>query len=427
MVAIENGEILAVTGSDGPRQLVTKADADSATLRDTVLLIASGNIAANGLGPATPWRLLQNVNTDGAAEGDPVYLSATAGGWTLSPPAVAVQVGVVTKVSATTGAILFAPAALRVSSTSLLSEALIDHRVLRADGTAGIQNSLWTITDSGRLTSESATAVWIEITAGDLILSSSTGDVVVDATSGIFQVDVGAAGWSVDGVTATRAQVADWFAIAGLAVTDGNIIVGNGTTWVAESGATARTSLGLGAADAVAFGSLTLVTPLAVAEGGTGADDAAEARSNLGIGPPICAVRTTEFDVTDTEATITFESVPITSTEITHNAGEFTVSVTGRYKVEFTGHGTVTTADANESTMTVLMQDDTASQGSDVNTAGTTRLVVAGPTNGIYGAGIAITHVIDLDSGDTVRFRADRGDVAGTCRIVCGVVMQRIG
>jgi hypothetical protein len=34
--------------------------------------------------------------------------------------------------------------------------------------------------------------------------------------------------------------------IAALAVTDGNIIVGDGTNWVAESGATARTSLGLG-------------------------------------------------------------------------------------------------------------------------------------------------------------------------------------
>jgi len=33
--------------------------------------------------------------------------------------------------------------------------------------------------------------------------------------------------------------------ISALAVTDGNIIVGNGTTWVAESGATARASLGL--------------------------------------------------------------------------------------------------------------------------------------------------------------------------------------
>jgi hypothetical protein len=34
--------------------------------------------------------------------------------------------------------------------------------------------------------------------------------------------------------------------IAGLAKTDGNIIVGDGSNWVAESGATARTSLGLG-------------------------------------------------------------------------------------------------------------------------------------------------------------------------------------
>jgi len=43
-------------------------------------------------------------------------------------------------------------------------------------------------------------------------------------------------------VLAYDAGLAD---IAGLSVTDGNIIVGNGTNWVAESGATARISLGL--------------------------------------------------------------------------------------------------------------------------------------------------------------------------------------
>jgi hypothetical protein len=65
--------------------------------------------------------------------------------------------------------------------------------------------------------------------------------------------------------------------IAGLAVTDGNIIVGDGTNWVAESGATARTSLGLGsiatqAANNVSItgGSITGITDLAVADGGTG-------------------------------------------------------------------------------------------------------------------------------------------------------------
>jgi len=79
-------------------------------------------------------------------------------------------------------------------------------------------------------------------------------------------------------------------AIAGLAVTDGNIIVGNGSTWVAESGSTARTSLGLGtmatqAASSVSIsgGSITGITDLAVADGGTGASTAAGARTNLGL------------------------------------------------------------------------------------------------------------------------------------------------
>jgi hypothetical protein len=43
-----------------------------------------------------------------------------------------------------------------------------------------------------------------------------------------------------------QAYDADLTALGGLAKTDGNFIVGNGSTWVAESGSTARTSLGLG-------------------------------------------------------------------------------------------------------------------------------------------------------------------------------------
>ena len=55
---------------------------------------------------------------------------------------------------------------------------------------------------------------------------------------------------NVDGLQtaldAKQASDADLTAIAGLSNADGNFIVGNGSTWVAESGATARTSLGLG-------------------------------------------------------------------------------------------------------------------------------------------------------------------------------------
>lgn len=56
-------------------------------------------------------------------------------------------------------------------------------------------------------------------------------------------------------VQAYSARLVD---IAALSVTDGNIIVGNGTTWVAESGATARTSLGLGTGDSPQFTAIEL-------------------------------------------------------------------------------------------------------------------------------------------------------------------------
>jgi hypothetical protein len=46
--------------------------------------------------------------------------------------------------------------------------------------------------------------------------------------------------------------------IASLAVTDSNIIVGDGTNWVAESGATARTSLGLGTGNSPTFTQLNI-------------------------------------------------------------------------------------------------------------------------------------------------------------------------
>jgi hypothetical protein len=60
--------------------------------------------------------------------------------------------------------------------------------------------------------------------------------------------------------------------IAGLAKTDGNVIVGNGTNWVAESGATARTSLGAQAA---------LTQQAAIANPAGGATTDAEARAAI--------------------------------------------------------------------------------------------------------------------------------------------------
>lgn len=99
-------------------------------------------------------------------------------------------------------------------------------------------------------------------------------------------------------------------AIIGLAKSDGNFIVGNGATWVAESAGTARTSLGLGASDTPQFAGVDIQatdttitrfsagniavegnlvyraggTDVPVSDGGTGASSASAARTNLGLG-----------------------------------------------------------------------------------------------------------------------------------------------
>ena len=58
--------------------------------------------------------------------------------------------------------------------------------------------------------------------------------------------------------TDVQAYDADLTALAGLAKTDSHFIVGNGSTWVAESGSTVRTSLGLGNVENTALSTATI-------------------------------------------------------------------------------------------------------------------------------------------------------------------------
>ncbi len=76
--------------------------------------------------------------------------------------------------------------------------------------------------------------------SGDLLASNNLSDL---QNAGTSRTNLGVAIGSD-----VQAHDADLDALAALAKTDGNIIVGNGSTWVAESGATARTSLGVDAA-----------------------------------------------------------------------------------------------------------------------------------------------------------------------------------
>ena len=80
--------------------------------------------------------------------------------------------------------------------------------------------------------------VFITATAEDILQPSNNLSDLANASTSRTNLGV-AIGSDV------QAYDADLTALGGLAKADGNIIVGNGSTWVAENGATARTSLGL--------------------------------------------------------------------------------------------------------------------------------------------------------------------------------------
>jgi hypothetical protein len=60
--------------------------------------------------------------------------------------------------------------------------------------------------------------------------------------------------------SSVQAYDVDLNTLAALDHSDGNFIVGNGTTWAAESGATARSSIGLGASDSPTFATVNMTT-----------------------------------------------------------------------------------------------------------------------------------------------------------------------
>jgi len=134
-------------------------------------------------------------------------------------------------------------------------------KYLTSNGTIASWDALATVANSGAYSDLSGTPTNVSTFTNDsgYITGNQTITLSGDATgSGTTSITVTVADDShnhiisnVDGLQSAldgkQPLDADLTAIAGLSAADGNFIVGSATGWVAESGATARTSLGLGA------------------------------------------------------------------------------------------------------------------------------------------------------------------------------------
>ena len=147
----------------------------------------------------------------------------------------------------------------------------VDYFVRDSLGTADYEIGRGVITDSSPDTLTRVT-IYASSNSGSAVnWGVGTREVVVTLTANamnqlLADEDIG---------VSVQAFDADLSAIAALAKTDSNFIVGNGSTWVLENASTARTSLGLGTT------AVTDTGAYATAAQGTKADNAAAKASNL--------------------------------------------------------------------------------------------------------------------------------------------------
>jgi uncharacterized membrane protein (UPF0127 family) len=199
-------------------------------------------------------------------------------------------------------------------------------------------------------------------------------------------------------VQAYDAQLAD---IAGLTPTDSNFIVGNGSNFVTESGSTVRTSLGLGTIatqDAsnvtISGGSITGITDLAIADGGTGASTANAAINNLLPSQASANGKYLKSDGTDTS----WDDLNIS-----------TADITGTLPIANGGTG-ATSAGAARTALGLVIGTDVQAYDADLTTLG------AGGSSARSFLGLAI-------GTDVQAYDAQLADVAGLTPTDNGVII----